>query len=519
MLTASKKRKQKNFEFMTLDIETDSKGHYTDFGLYDGETFYHTNSLDKVVRFILKRGGIYYAHCGMRFDYVIIIKELMKYQQFNISFAGTQGICIMNDNVKFYDSYRLLPGKLEDLCNSFDVSVKKIKLDVMPWELSADDRIEYLKCDCISLHEVITNFWSLIDTNFGNYRSITLPALALKIWTDTLEYPFMVSKSKKLVDFESKSYYGGMCWIDDLIIRQETKVTVYDVNSMYPFMMRKYKYPYSYIGAWTSEFDVNRIGLYKVRANYDGIPFCYDIDTKQLSNDGTFIVDNETVQYLMDIGNCSVEYGYIYYNCDYIFREFVDRGYKLRKLGLPGLSYVAKIMLNSLYGKFGEKPIKRTVSNVLPESYINCRIYDSGEVELFDYTTECDIKHRFVAISALVTLRARLHLRKLSQQGILIYCDTDSLHFLGTNIQLPVDTELGGIKLEYRGKAVYIGKKIYQFDGVTKCKGVPNKCVEFLDFSNLDSELRLTFNSFTSIIDVCSKDKTFELITKTRTVR
>lgn len=517
MLKATKKLRVKNFEFNTIDIETNELGKPTDFGIFDGKNFYHSTNIQETVEFILKKGGIYYAHCGMRFDYVILLKELMKHQEFNISFAGTNGISITNEHIKFYDSFRLMPGKLSDLCNSFDVDDKKIKLDVMPWLLNEVDRIEYLKYDCISLYQVITNFWTLIDEHFGNYRAVTLPSLALKVWKDTLKYTFLKSESKKLVKFETDSYFGGLCWLNEDYVRKDVEVNVYDVNSMYPYQMLNYKYPYNYIGYWTNKFKKGELGLYKIRCEYPGIPFCFDVETRALSNNGVFIVDTDTVEYLCTICDVKIEIGYVYQKTDYIFRDFVSRGYQLRQMGLPGLSYVAKIMLNSLYGKFAEKPVKRVVSNVFPDNYQNLKIYDGGDYELFDFTQECEIKHRFVAISALVTLRARLHLRKLSELGNLIYCDTDSLHF--TDCTMQTSNELGGVKHEYSGNAVYIAKKVYQFEHITKCKGIPRVAIENTDFSNFPSEQVFTFDAFSSLMDVIHKNEDFGINKKKRTVR
>jgi len=514
------------FDFSVVDIETNENGIPTDIGIYDGTNFYYFSDVKSAVAHILRVNGRFYAHAGMRFDYPILIREIFRQgHNFTISFAGSQGITISNDECILLDSYRLLPASLRSLSDSFDVETKKIHLDVMPWLLTHEERLEYLIADCKSLYQVVCKFWELIDENFGKFRSATLPGLGLKIWKSTIKNPVLKSESKKLVKYESQSYFGGLCWVDTDIIRTKLEgLKIYDVNSMYPYQMLGL-YPYSYMGHWTRTFSPKELGLWRVKAKYTGKPpFTFDVNTRTVSDDGEFILDTDSVLYLMSREDSQVKVldGYVYSLTDYIFKEFVDKVYALRKdVTKPALSYTAKILLNSLYGKFAEREKKRVISHTYPGSAEQLRCYDIGGCEVFDYKEDVEVHHRFVAISSFVTLRARLHLRKLADLGDCIYTDTDSVHFRHLETNLETSSLIGGVKLEYEGDATYIGKKIYQLHSanVTKCKGIPKKALEGLDFSDFPSERKFNFDSFTSLIDVLHYEDDFKLVQKTRTIR
>lgn len=520
MIYKNKPQDKKVFEYGVIDIETDEKGKPTDFGLYDGQAFYHYTDLELFTDFLLAKKGRYYAHVGMGFDFPILVQSLIKKEFFEISFSNTQGIALFSENLSLLDSYRLLPSSLKKLCASFDPSDKKIDLqEKMPWELTEETRVEYLKNDCLSLYQIITKFWNLIDSYFGKYRAVTLPSLSLKIWRGYIVHQIPVTQSKRQLNFEADSYYGGICWLNDDYKGKQVQVKIYDVNSMYPYNMLGL-FPRSYRGYFTRKFNRKSVGLWQCKVKYSGIPFTFDYKKRKLTNDGEFILDTDTINYLLENKiQVKIEIGYIYEVTDYIFKEFIEKAYQLRKdPSNEALSYIAKILMNSLYGKFAEKIEKRFITNKYPEKYKKLRIYDLGDLEIFDYTQDSEVRHRFVAISSLITLRARLQLKKLSNERT-IYCDTDSLHNISKDDEddYILNSELGGIKLEYKGKATYIGKKIYQTETSIKCKGIPQNSLRFIDLSTFDKSLEIDYNSFTSLIDVL-KGKPFELIAKKRTI-
>lgn len=543
-------------DFATVDIETDATGKPTEFGFYNGIEFKIFYDVDTFVEFILNRGGTYYAHAGMRFDYCIIYSKLLeKVDKIDVSTSGTQGIYMAMKYKSKYtfllDSYRLVPASLAALTKQFDTEVKKQKLDVMPWELSADDRAEYLKDDCISLYLVLKKFWEVIDTNFSvgdkKIRAVTLASLALKVYNIKF-LPKVLEGSRsnkihtssgKLEAFESKSYFGGLVWVsDEFSGRVLDNITVYDVNSMYPYAMFLHKYPVSYIGAWTDKFNPKTVALWHVEyEDFTGVPFIFDCVSKTLARSGEAIIDTETYCYLKKLGaRIKLKIGFVYEQTDYIFKDFVETCYGIRlKYGSASpIGFTSKILMNSLYGKFAEKPLKRVLTSVEPENVDGAKIYTTGGVadgrEFYDYMKEVFLIHRFPAISSFVTLRSRLHLRQLvdSVKGDVVYLDTDSIHIYNDVDSFTHSTELGGLKKEFTGKAIYLGKKLYQLynadDTIYKivAKGVPQKSAVKLDLREVDQKggERVAYGTFTSLLAVV-KDPIapFCYETKHRTIR
>lgn len=543
-------------DFATIDIETDQKGFPTEFGFYDGKKFEVFYDTDSFVDFIINRGGTYYAHAGMRFDYCIIYANLLaKVDTIDVSTSGTQGIYM---NIKYkgnrtflLDSYRLIPASLAKLTEQFNTEVKKQKLDVMPWDLEPTDRLAYLKDDCISLYLVLEKFWKIIDTNFSvngkKIRAVTLASLALKVY-NTKFLPGVLGESRsdkihtssgKLALYEAKSYYGGLVWVNEKFSGEVVEnCTIYDVNSMYPYVMTTHKYPVSYVGVWTKKFNPKSVGLWTVEyEDFSGIPFIFDCISNTLSRSGEAIIDTDTYNYLLSKGAfLKLKIGYVYEQTDFIFKDFVNTCYQLRlDYGSNSpLGFTSKILMNSLYGKFAEKPLKRVLTTVQPTSVIGATIYSTGDVinckEFYDYFKEVFILHRFPVISSLVTLRARLLLRQLTDtvKGDVLYLDTDSIHIAEDKDSFIPDNKLGGLKKEFNGKAIYLGKKLYQLydfqDNVYKtvAKGIPQSAAIKIDLRAIDQKLgeKVGYGSFSTLLSVV-KDPIapFTYHSKFRTIR
>jgi len=496
--------------FATLDIETDREGYGTHFGYYDrGMGFVLYKDQRDFVDFLCNKSNvkILYAHAGMRFDYSLLLRSLMELGEITIAYSAAEGVFAKwfagNREITLADSYRLLPASLRSLTDKFVPEAPKIDLDGMPWELPENELITYLERDCVSLYLTIERFWDFIDRQYGVCRSLTLSSLAMKIYRRRfLRSPIMTS-NKKIYDFERQSYFGGIC-----VCHRPGRydmVSVYDINSMYPCMMRNFDYPTSYVGAWTTDYRGRR-GLYKVTfSDPSNVPFIYDLNSRAIASFGEAIIDDRTLVYLREIGGrVDVSFGYEYYHWGDLFSEYVDHFFNLKKESEEPYRTVYKLLLNSLYGKFGQGRDGRELSTVEPpgmfKSYaVEC---SEGNFELFDYRRSRVVRHSFPAIATLVTLRARMFMHRLIHPHAesFLYCDTDSIHLKGQP-EIPCGAGLGELKLEYQGAAVYVGKKIYELTDIGKrrCKGVPSKAVGDRPFGEVKSKASFDFDTFTSI--------------------
>jgi hypothetical protein len=178
-----------------------------------------------------------------------------------------------------------------------------------------------------------------------------------------------------------------------------------------------------------------------------------------------------------------------------IFTSYVDTMYRLRRdfaaTGVGEYEKLCKVLLNSLYGKFGQKAENWVKIGSAPDApdreelifYNNPRHvmrlrYLLGDIfELKGYSESFD---SFPAIAAHVTAYARMYLWSLMQQcgiGNYFYCDTDSLIVNETGLSnlsgLMSDTELGMLKVQERFSHLVIhGLKDYEAGVKVVVKGV-----------------------------------------------
>lgn len=178
----------------------------------------------------------------------------------------------------------------------------------------------------------------------------------------------------------------------------------------------------------------------------------------------------------------------------YVFEPFLDlRGYatdiyaKRAASDIPFRKLVLKYLLNSLYGKYAENPMKQ-------EMLLNPDEVDREEMQLVQpgvwlREKAAIIAHRHVPISAHITAIARRTLYENAkecyrQKKPLYYCDTDSL---ATKADLPVDDKkLGMLKLEKKMEwGEFIAPKIYRGEGFELKKGqwVPIRTAKAKGFS------------------------------------
>lgn len=145
------------------------------------------------------------------------------------------------------------------------------------------------------------------------------------------------------------------------------------------------------------------------------------------------------------------------FKSEYIFKEFVNDFYKIKQNAEKDtpMYLIAKLLMNSLYGKFGQRQISESMikdSSPDPEKYKVKEIidFDTGWCKVEE---EGKGKMYLPQIAVHVTAMAQLWLYKsieeILEKGYKIYyCDTDSITTDYRN--LPTSTELGDWKLEKR---------------------------------------------------------------------
>jgi hypothetical protein len=415
------------------------------------------------------------------------------------------------------------------------------------------ESIKYCKLDCQVLHEILTKFNELIFNEFKiNIHSVlTLPALAMKIYkTHYMPENTIYQILGKAENNIRESYSGARraCAVDVYIPHNRigdffTKVKglfinlfYYDVNSLYPFIMAFYDMPIGKPIAF--EGDIRRVDH-----NAFGFFYCKITSPEFLKHPllQRRIKTSNGMRTIAGLGSwigwiSSVEmdnamkYGYTFeimngYQFDKgnIFKEYVLKMYNLRQQydKTHAMNLIAKLLMNSLYGKFGMKLESTEISmydTSRDEGELSLRndIKSYGEAiqdyinidKIFyliirksiipvQYNNELDMYHGQdinIAIASAITAGARVHMSyfKNNPDFNLYYSDTDSAVIDKPLPSHMIGNKLGQMKLEHNiNRAVFLAPKVYGLvdkDGneIIKVKGVTQEIASELTLNDLE---------------------------------
>jgi len=488
--------------FSTLDIETGKKGNVLQIRIYNEKFGFH--SFDDWLQFydFLQRFNHvtcyrqFIAHNGGRFDYVSMLYELLpKTWNTSIIMSGSGIIvCSIYDfkkRVTFKDSVLVLKSSLKGLCDTFKVETPKSDIDIdRIEEIFNNDRKTfdfYLDNDVVSLFQVCKKFQEKLDIKSF---PITIASLAMKIYKDKF------SPSVKFYDTSKESddkyliddaYAGGR--VEVFKKGEHENVQTFDVNSLYPFVMRNNFFPV-YPRIRGKKYVEGDCGIYECsfKQNNTNIPPCLWIKGENglefvYEGKGCFTsVEIETaIRYKVDI---TPGYGFYFPKKEKIFKSYVDHFYKLRlKNKKNALNLICKLLLNSLYGKFAENEYGNILAQLsekqkkeLAEKEIGFTEY-SEKLGLYQVETKRNIRHAFKTHSIFTTAYGRCYMFDflVEYSDYLLYMDTDSIHMTRTMDVKYIGEELGKFKREYEGKGVYAGRKQYMIDKTLRFKGMRTK--------------------------------------------
>lgn len=441
------------------------------------------------------------AH-NMHYDFNLCnLIELVN--EFDISIA-------VIDSNSFIISCEDLNGKkivFNDSTNYVKVSLKSIgkslgldKLDIDFNEASDEYLSVYCRRDVEILSTFITNLYNKLLSDGYDNIPLTASSLSFYIFLNSFcKVTLYASRSNKLSQNEYQSYRGGRteCF---RIGKFEDHFYKLDINSMYPYVMHNHPYPIK-INSFNKkvsklfirEFDTDKFSIVaKVRWITDKPDIALKKDGKLIFPVGKLegYLTTYEVKSLIDDGRLVDISDITVYLNDYIFRDFINYFYDLKQKASMESDETnkqfAKLMLNSLYGKFGQR-IRNTKIVKTNDSDESLTLEHNGNIIRkfgnFIIAEASDRRKSYnsiPAISSHVTANARLYLwRLIEKAGIenVYYCDTDSLFvnkFGYNNLKEYLDDfELGKLKVE--GESDYLeirGAKDYVFGIDEKIKGV-----------------------------------------------
>jgi hypothetical protein len=440
-------------------------------------------------------------------------------------------LSLTNDNhinIIFRDSCLLFPQSLSFLASLFNLE-KNIEWN---HKNSIDDYkniefrknlINYCQNDTKILLKSFENYKILMKKEFNidilNY--LTIPALSFVLFRkEYYDDSLPIWRLNENVDsFIRNSYHGGVVDVYKPILKDGY---CYDVNSLYPYVMKFFEMPVGkpIYSIFNFDFDIkNFFGFLEVKVITPSdmyIPFLIKYDTKYgLTNPlGTWkgIYFSEEIKYALKLGY-RFEYikGYEFQKKN-IFKDFVINLYdkRLKHKNKP-MEFIIKLIMNSLYGRLGmsnniekisfinsnddtllqeiistyaisfietfekkimikheNKPSLEKINYRLLKKKLSLENYNKLKQKLFKYRPLNTAVH----IAAAITAHARIimHEYKCTPNIDIYYSDTDSIfckHKLPD--KLVSNTELGKFKLKYDVKhGIFISPKLYYICDINK---------------------------------------------------
>lgn len=371
--------------------------------------------------------------------------------------------------IEFRDSLKILPFSVDKIAHDLKTKAQKLK-GTIDYNIFRDrhyvmDETEekYIKNDVLVLMEALYKVqeYNLLD-------SLTIASACMKDFkTDggrtTLKEANKHFRDKfPVLDHEidmelRKAYRGGWCYVHrPNEIFNNVKGEVYDVNSLYPSCMYHHQFPIGephyfegkdFLKHKFKPYYVKIMCTFKVKDGH--LPFIQIKNNRWADNEYIRNSGNDPVELVLArpdfelfLEQYDTEYdiicGWWFYGDNTIFDEYVMRWYELKKKAAAEknlvLKMIAKLFLNSLYGKFAMSQVQSCGHPYLDENNV-----------LKIKGTQVSSDGVYIPIGAYITSYAKNVTIRAAQKNYDIFCyaDTDSIHCLNTANDIDTGKELG----------------------------------------------------------------------------
>jgi len=500
------------------------------FNIFTDE-FIYGNTLSGFFEWIFSQNTIMIYFHNLKFDF-----EFMLYYLFENGFAHTEskklnnkefttlitdmGVFysarIMNKSKAYYvqDSLKIIPISVKEVSEAFGIEEEKgvinyDKFREVGYKLN-DKEVSYLKKDCLIIARALKYFYD------NDLKKQTIASNALNCFIKLIGGKSKLKRYFPVLEMDSelrRSYRGGFTFVNE---KYQNKIVgegiVLDVNSEYPFIMYTKMLPYGNPIFYTGKYkkcEFYTLYIQKIRCSFElkeGF-----LPTIQLKNNSRFVgtqylkssnkeeevlvltsVDLDLFLKHYEIFNLEYLDGWKFKASDQFFKEYIDKWVKEKQdatvTGNVGKRTIAKLLLNSLYGKFGTNPVFKGKEPIFVDGLVKYRTTEGEEREPL-----------YIPMASFITSYARELTISAAQANIerFLYADTDSIHLLGTSIPTGIevdDTKLGAWDKEATfSRAKYIRPKSYieEINGevVVTVAGLPESCREYITFDNFNKGL------------------------------
>ena len=420
-------------------------------------------------------------------------------------------------NVRIMDSLKIVPLSISQMAKAYKLPILKGSIDYDAprpvGHVLTDEEIAYLDNDVRIAAMVMEQFLSKGLTRMtagsnalADYKQRNGGARGFRRWFSKL--------TPEQDSFIRKAYRGGFTYCSPRYQGMELgEGIVFDVNSLYPSVMygcdgerMPYGEPVWFDGRpkptatydlWVAQVTCsfrlreNHVPCIQLKGNFR---FNQTEYLERSDGEVTFTVssvDWELIKLQYHVYDVRWHGGYLFKSATFLFRSYIDYWVGVKNQatidGNSGLRQIAKLMLNSLYGKFATRTT----------------VYSRRPMLVNDVLRYVDLPQQerdpvYLPVGVFVTAWAR---RKtvLAAQSVyerFAYADTDSIHLVGTDVPDGLDVDdvrLGAWKHESTfDRAKFLRAKCYVEHEVGKggltvhVAGMPRSCHKEVTIENFD---------------------------------
>ena len=504
------------------------------------------NSMETFIEEISKVSGLYYFH-NLRFDaefilcylfsngferiedkrekrdktFITLISDLGLFYSLEIYFKVNKTNII---KATIYDSLKIIPLKVEEIPKGFGIPYEKLEIDYnKPREkghILDSSEEAYIKNDVRIVAIALKQLLEIGATK------MTIGSNALKNFKDRYDKTsfnrFFPTLNREVFQKIKPCYKGGWTYLNPIYKDKENGKTInLDVNSLYPSVLRYEKMPYGEPVYYEGEYKTDNVYPLYIQRFYCSFKLKKNkLPTIQIK--GSIYADNEYLtsrdDEIIELCLTSVDLKLFLDNYDTYFIEYID-GWKFKgKLGFfdeyidewievknkatieenKGMRTIAKLYLNSLYGKFSTGI---TATEKIP-------YFEDGKV-LYRLGEEKEKEGLYLPIGAFITSYARNKTIRTAnaikeysiekyKKDAFIYSDTDSIKTTLPLEELTKFCEIDPVKLgawKYEGTArrsKFVRQKTYleeiwsekdqEWEIQITCAGMPKDCYKYVEW-------------------------------------
>lgn len=497
------------------------------------ELYYHNLKFDGefIISWLYNNGFTYSENLSKAKTFRTLITDTGIFYQMEIRFHRNKN----KKKLVIKDSLKIIPLPVEGMAKAFGLETSKGDIDYKAFrpvghELTEEEK-DYIIRDCRIVCESLKKMFD------EGLTKMTIASNAMNFFKETIggnqkfrQYFPLLNKVDD--DFIRQSYKGGYTYADPRFKNKWLKRLgcTYDVNSLYPSQMHsssgnllphgmpiyfKGEYPQNefyplYISRIKCKFKLKKgfVPTIQIKNNsrFAGL------ETEYLSDSGVerveltlTNVDFETMKKHYKITRLEYIDGYMFKGKKGIFDKYINHWNSIKEQATidknEGLRTIAKLMNNSLYGKFAVNSVNDVKIPLIQENGVVCqkskvdimeqiKEIENSEIEL---KVDRDRDLNYTAMASFITAYARrvTHVAIQENYDNFCYADTDSIHILGSEAKnIPIhNSMLGAWKLECHWQdAKFIRAKTYieEIDGHldVKCAGMPKNIKKIINKEN-----------------------------------